>query len=63
VQDLPKEVRRFASFLEVELNDEEVKKIAEKCLFTSMKKTTVEGNTDLDKLRGHIGVLKKGKHF
>ncbi|XP_002125281.2 sulfotransferase 1B1 [Ciona intestinalis] len=60
-KDLPKEVRRLAIYLGVELSEEEVMSICEKCGFKGMKKATDNAGSKMEKIRSDLGVLRRGE--
>ncbi|CAK8674894.1 unnamed protein product [Clavelina lepadiformis] len=59
-RDLVAAIRRISSFLNVELGEKRVLKIAEKCGFIEMKTATENELGEAEKIRKALGVLHKG---
>jgi len=61
-QDLPSEIRKIATFLDVELSEDQVLKVATNCGFKQMQQTVDEGKSVTDENRRGIKVMNKGMY-
>nr|CAB3266698.1 sulfotransferase family cytosolic 1B member 1 [Phallusia mammillata] len=60
-KDFVGEIHKMSRFLGVDLNDEEAREVAMNCGFGKMQQASADGTSDHDRVRGEIGVLRKGE--